>query len=112
MTGSDTEHTEELFFTASELPRDQRAAFLDEACAGDALLRSEIESLLLHDLDDTDVFSDGRIGIFLQVIFEPRTFHLFYADPAVDESIRIVFHGCSRRLQGQRTTTQYMEIRN
>ena len=36
--------------------------------AGDALLRSEIESLLAHDLDQADAFSDGRVGIAGQLM--------------------------------------------
>jgi hypothetical protein len=35
-----------LFHRALECPRAERAAFLDEVCAGDAALRAEIESLL------------------------------------------------------------------
>jgi serine/threonine protein kinase len=37
---------EELFHAACELETSQRAAFLDQACAGDAELRSEVETLL------------------------------------------------------------------
>src|SRR5579862_7449873 len=37
---------EDLFFAAADLPAAERAAFLDEACAGDPVLRSEAESLL------------------------------------------------------------------
>ena len=39
-----------LFVEASDLPSDARGAFLDERCAGDATLRSAVESLLAaHD---------------------------------------------------------------
>ena len=37
---------EEVFHTALERPAEERAAFLDGACAGDRELRSEVESLL------------------------------------------------------------------
>jgi serine/threonine protein kinase len=37
---------------ALELPRDQRAGFLDRACAGDPELRREVESLLAANADD------------------------------------------------------------
>jgi len=39
----------ELYHQALERPRDQRASFLEEACAGDATLRAEIASLLAAD---------------------------------------------------------------
>ncbi len=38
----------ELFFQAIELSEDDRSRFLDEACGGDAELRSGIEALLGH----------------------------------------------------------------
>lgn len=38
---------EQLFYAALELEPDQRAAYLEESCAGDAELRDEVESLLL-----------------------------------------------------------------
>ena len=37
---------EELFYAAMELPPADRSAFLDQACAGDASLRNEVQSLL------------------------------------------------------------------
>jgi tetratricopeptide (TPR) repeat protein len=40
---------EDLFHRAAELPAPERAVFLDSACAGDAALRAEIESLLHND---------------------------------------------------------------
>ena len=36
----------EIFGAASELPESERAAFLDEACAGDDTIRAEVEGLL------------------------------------------------------------------
>ena len=38
-----------LLDAALERPPEQRAAFLDHACAGDSALRKEVESLLEHD---------------------------------------------------------------
>jgi serine/threonine protein kinase len=40
---------EELFHQAVALPADQRPAFLDAACAGNADLRAAVETLLSHD---------------------------------------------------------------
>src|ERR1700733_3053473 len=39
-----------VFASALELPADQRGAYLDQACAGDAALRRQVEALLrVHD---------------------------------------------------------------
>ena len=40
---------DELFHAAAERPSHERAAFLDEACAGNESLRREVESLLAAD---------------------------------------------------------------
>jgi serine/threonine protein kinase/tetratricopeptide (TPR) repeat protein len=47
------ERISDLFLRACELDPDQRAAFLDEACANDPELRAEVESLLAHDNPST-----------------------------------------------------------
>jgi serine/threonine protein kinase len=46
MTPERWQKINELFQSASERPADERAAFLDAACAGDTELRQEVESLL------------------------------------------------------------------
>src|SRR5580658_7520361 len=43
------EQIENIFLTAADLPADQQAVFLDNACHGDPDLRGEIESLLRSD---------------------------------------------------------------
>jgi len=43
------ERVQSLFLEALELPPDERVRFLDHACAGDAELRREVESLLAYD---------------------------------------------------------------
>ena len=58
---------EAVFFEALELPADQRAAFLDRACAGDPELRAEVEAVLASHLalgtDDGAVMPpERRIG--------------------------------------------------
>jgi hypothetical protein len=45
-----------LFAAALELPVDQRSAFLDRACAGDAALRRQVEALLQLHGDAGDFF--------------------------------------------------------
>ena len=41
-----SDHELTVFSAARRLPPDRRAAFLDEACAGDATLRQQVENLL------------------------------------------------------------------
>ena len=50
-----------IFDSAVELPQEQRAAFLDQACAGDEVLRQRVEALLrAHDLAGTFMDSAAR----------------------------------------------------
>ena len=46
MTAEQWQEIERLFAAASELPPVDRARFLDEACAGQAAVRAEVDSLL------------------------------------------------------------------
>ena len=56
-----TEEVARLFEEARQLPREARAAFVEDACRGDAALRDEIESLLMH-ADAAERFFDGLGG--------------------------------------------------
>ncbi|WP_320046824.1 serine/threonine-protein kinase [uncultured Ilyobacter sp.] len=49
MTTDAWKRAEEIFDRVVAVPAEQRAALLDEACAGDDTLRAEVESLLEHD---------------------------------------------------------------
>ncbi|SPE60945.1 Serine/threonine protein kinase with TPR repeats (fragment) [Verrucomicrobia bacterium] len=51
-----------IFAAALELPADQRAAYLDQACAGDAALRRQVE-VLLRDHDDAGNFFDKLASV-------------------------------------------------
>ena len=42
-----------IFAAALEFEPRERAAFLDEACAGDEQLRTEVESLIAHDTPES-----------------------------------------------------------
>ncbi len=53
----------ELFRLAADLEPSARSAYLEQACAGNAELRREVESLLAFDDDGTDVFSDGKVEV-------------------------------------------------
>src|SRR5690606_26034964 len=44
--GGGTQRIKEVFDEAADLPRGERAAFLDSACNGDAGVRAQVESLL------------------------------------------------------------------
>jgi predicted Ser/Thr protein kinase len=55
MTPERRERVWALFDQAAELPPDARGAFLDAACAGDAGLRAEVESLLAHESGATEL---------------------------------------------------------
>jgi serine/threonine protein kinase/tetratricopeptide (TPR) repeat protein len=52
----------DIFDRASELPLADRAAFLEQACGGDAALRSEVESLLDYDHGDHPNLARGIHG--------------------------------------------------
>ncbi|MHC5024901.1 MAG: protein kinase domain-containing protein, partial [Planctomycetota bacterium] len=59
------QRAKEIFFLASDLPANDRAAFLDAACPGDAGLRREVESLLAQDeasFDPVAPMADLRHG--------------------------------------------------
>src|SRR5512143_2595745 len=58
MTAECWQHIRELFYSALELQPSQRAAFLDQACAGDEELRKEVESLIASH-EKTGSFIDG-----------------------------------------------------
>ena len=49
MPAERSEQVEQLYHAARERDPRERAAFLDEACAGDHALRREVESLLAQD---------------------------------------------------------------
>ena len=51
---------EEIFRDVVELAPEKRSAFLDAACAGDAPLRQEVESLLAHEKEDGTTFAPGE----------------------------------------------------
>jgi WD40 repeat protein/predicted Ser/Thr protein kinase len=51
MSDQPVDRVQDLFDQAVALPQEQRAAFLEAACAGDASLRAEVESLLACDAD-------------------------------------------------------------
>jgi len=63
---------EELYHAASQLPEHKRAAFLDHACAGDDLLRSEVQSLLSQDEKARQFMESPAAEIAAQTIARER----------------------------------------
>jgi WD40 repeat protein/predicted Ser/Thr protein kinase len=55
------DRVQDLFDQAVVLPAEQRAAFLEAACAGDPALRAEVESLLACDADFTEGAGDDGL---------------------------------------------------
>src|SRR4249919_2728142 len=49
--GSRRDRISDLYHRALSCAPEERRAFLEEACAGDAALRDELESLLRHEID-------------------------------------------------------------
>ncbi|MCZ6697661.1 MAG: serine/threonine-protein kinase, partial [Planctomycetota bacterium] len=68
----------ELFQQAVECAEDKRAAFLDQACAGDVDLRAEVESLLACDSPEPRNAAQSIPGIALDALRDA------FADEAVD----------------------------
>jgi serine/threonine protein kinase/Tol biopolymer transport system component len=54
---------DELFQAAVELEPGRRAAFLDEACAGDQALRDKVESLLASDADEWNFIEEPALQL-------------------------------------------------
>jgi serine/threonine protein kinase len=69
---------DQIFEAALARPAPERAEFLDDACAGDAGLRAEVESLIIHES------ADG-----------------FLEDPAVQDATRVLAEDARSSLIGQ-----------
>jgi eukaryotic-like serine/threonine-protein kinase len=63
MTPERWQKVEELFHLGLERKASQRAAFLDEACAGDPDLRGKVESLLAYDEQESDFLKTPALEI-------------------------------------------------
>src|SRR4051794_38453829 len=58
----------DIFAEASELPREERAGFLDEQCTGDEDLRSEVESLLASDESSGDFIKAPALEVAAELM--------------------------------------------
>jgi hypothetical protein len=54
---------ERLYHAALERPPEERASFVEQACAHDEWLRRELESLLAHDRPEDDFLDQPAIGV-------------------------------------------------
>ena len=70
---ADWKRVEDIFVAAAELPAASRAAFLASACAGDATLRREVESLLAHDSGVSRPFA-GIVGESAAVLVRSESY--------------------------------------
>src|SRR5690242_21591032 len=68
MTGDNWERVEALFLVAADLPSEEQARFLDDACNGDTALRAELESLLVSDRKNGEAISRG-VGAEAALLF-------------------------------------------
>ncbi len=62
MTPDRWQKVQDVFGAALDQPADQRSGFLSKACAEDAILRSEVESLLAAHAKATDVIEAPALG--------------------------------------------------
>ena len=65
-----TEEIERIFFAALERPESQRAAFLEEACAGDGVLREQVESLLRAHQEAGSFLGSPAIEVVAKILAE------------------------------------------
>lgn len=93
MTEERWQRAKQLFNSALELEADHRAGFLEEACAGDEALRSEVESLI-DSYQRADGFIDAPvIDDALQLFNEARTKSAAGRRIGQYEIIREIGHG-------------------
>ena len=60
---------QELYHATLEHEPPRRAAFLEEACAGDSELRLEVESLLAHEAQGQGFMESPALEVAAQLIY-------------------------------------------
>jgi serine/threonine protein kinase len=68
MNNRDWQRAEELFHTALELPAEERAAFLAEACPEDTAMRAEVESLIAAFENQPELMEQPALSLGLKVL--------------------------------------------
>ncbi len=67
------QQVEEVYHAVLALPLDQRTAYLEQACAGDATLRREVESLLGYDAQAADFIKQPAVDFAAQAFAEEQS---------------------------------------
>ena len=62
MNPAEFARVKEILIAARELPREDRAAFLDRECGDDRALRAEVDSLLAHETGAPSLIGTGGLG--------------------------------------------------
>jgi eukaryotic-like serine/threonine-protein kinase len=78
---------EELYHSALELKSDQRESYLNEACAGDLLLRKEVERLVERQSEAEDFIERPALEVAARALADDRG-----AEPAPDFSGTLLSH--------------------
>ena len=73
MTPDRWQKIEQLYHSAREREDSQRVAFLDEACAGDEVLRREIESLLAEEKEAQGFLESPALEIAAKAMAQHKT---------------------------------------
>lgn len=63
MTPSEYQRVSDIFAAACELEAEKRSAFLDDACAGDAGIRAQVESMLRSDAEGESFMRDAAMNL-------------------------------------------------
>ena len=63
----------EILKAAMDRPASERAAYLEDACAGNEALRAEVDALLEHDQDESGALADEGVGIGVDLMRAART---------------------------------------
>lgn len=72
MTPERWQQVNKLFTAAAELEPEQRAAFLDQTCSDDPVLRSEVESLLESDVDSWELIEKQALEVAAPLLAHER----------------------------------------
>ncbi len=72
MPGSNWERVQEVFLAAADMPEAEQKAWLETACAGDAALREEVESLLRADREGEGVLATAIETAAESILEEPN----------------------------------------
>ncbi|MEQ9616531.1 MAG: protein kinase [Phycisphaerales bacterium] len=70
--GADPQRVRDLFEQVCDLPRDEQLTRIDVLCADETTLRDEVLSLLAHDAESDDLFSESMIDSQRETLLSPH----------------------------------------